>query len=43
MTAFERRSGDGYVVSTDRDLLDLDAIHAVLRGVVLERRASRAR
>jgi len=31
MAAFERRSDDGYVVSTDRTLLDLGAIHAVLR------------
>ena len=28
---FERATGDGYRVSTDRSLLDLDAIHAVLR------------
>jgi GNAT superfamily N-acetyltransferase len=28
---FERSTGDGYRVSTDRSLLDLDAIHAVLR------------
>ena len=30
--AFERRRDDGYVVSTDRTLLDLDAIHAVLHA-----------
>ena len=29
--AFGRLRDDGYVVSTDRTLLDLDAIHAVLR------------
>ncbi len=31
MSAFERRSPDGYRVSTDPALLDLDAIHAELR------------
>ncbi len=31
MGVFERRREDGHLVSTDRELLDVDAVHAALR------------